>query len=144
MRGSEVDAGRLEFDTVEFVALIRIPLTALPAHGRVAMPVLEQAHLVIDVLMSEEVEGPWTRASPIDPSRLPAHVQAILKKPEIDLALRTNYGGLRFRLLDEGENDLTINRHSMGPAADGTYVFWWPAHPRFSEAWTLEMEQLFD
>lgn len=112
-----------------------VPIDAIKASGRVLSHELTQEGIWLEVIDPDEVPGKWTRDYSSWPpeNRPPAR-----PKPDIALALRSNYGGLSMSFLDDRGTPLPPNP-GMTAGGDGPYIFYWVADPVLDTAVSLRI-----
>ena len=116
---------------------VELPMTALRSIGRVASPELIKDGVWLEVIDPNDIEGPWD----YDFSRWPAETRPEYMKPDIELALRSNYGGLGFEFIDNHGNPFRGDGASTGPnEADGTWSWYFYSSHAIKTAKSLRVE----
>jgi hypothetical protein len=112
---------------------ILFPMSALPSVGRVPSRDLTKEGIWLEVINPDDVPGPWQW----EYSSWPVQTRPAYKKPDIILAMRTNYVGLGLTFLDAAGKMLPTGRYSVGD--DAAYIFYWKDDSLIRGAATLRM-----
>lgn len=98
----------------------------------------EQGHW-IEVIAADDVPGMWND----DFSDWPPETRPVIERPDIYVALRSNYGGLSMMFLD-GEGDLVGRGAGMTGGPETGYTFYWTADVAYAAAVSLRVEVMKD
>lgn len=116
-----------------------LPVSALERLGRLDVPELEEQGLWIEVIAADDVPGMWIE----DFSGWPPETRPFIERPDIYVALRSNYGGLSMMFLD-GDGRLVGGGAGMTGAPETGYIFYWTADVAYAAAVALRVEVMKD
>jgi hypothetical protein len=113
-----------------------VPVSALERLGRLELPALAERGLWLEVIAGDDVPGPWT----YDFSDWPPETRPpFTERPDMHVALRSNYGGLSMVFVDDDGN-LVGGGPFMTGGPETTYTFYWTADVAYDAAVSLRVE----
>lgn len=116
-----------------------LPVSALERLGRLDVPELEEQGHWIEVIAPDDVPGMWN----LDFSGWPPETRPVTERPDMYVALHSNYGGLSMMFLD-ADGNLVGGGAGMTGGPDTGYTFYWTADVAYAAAVYLRVEVMKD